>query len=115
MRQFLESLERRDEFRVKRQLPCTLLANGRIGRGIVRSVSAGGLFVENRDELPGTDFVVTFQGREAPHFVLETFSAYRSGVSLGLSHLLSSGIGLRIQNPPSDYLLWVERWNAEAQ
>jgi len=115
MERLLESLERRDEFRVTRQLPCKLLANGRIGRGIVRSVSSRGLFVENRDKLPGTDFVVAFQGREARRFVLETFAAYRTGVSQGLSQLLSPGIGLRIQNPPSDYLRWVERASAEVQ
>ncbi len=115
MKRLLKQLERRDHFRLKRQLPCKLLANGRCGRGIVRSVSAHGLFVDNRDELPGSDFVIELEGLEAPPFLLEASTAYRSLVALGLSHLLSPGIGLRIHNPPPDYLRWIERASAEEQ
>ena len=115
MKQLLERLERRDHLRLKWQLPCKLLADGRCGRGIVRSVSSRGLFVENRDELTGTDFVIAFRGPQAPPFILEAYAAYRSHVALGLSHLLSPGIGLRIQNPPPAYLRWVEHVNSGTQ
>jgi hypothetical protein len=109
MRRLPEALERRDQRRLWRQLPCKLLVDGRCRRGIVRDLSARGLFVKTREELPpGADVIVAFRVPEGPRFVLEAAAPRRDRVSLSLSRLTADGVGLRIEDPPTAYLRWVE-------
>ena len=114
MRELLDSLERRDQPRVRRELPCTLLAEGRRHRGIVRDLSADGLFVETPGAaLLGAEVIVALRTPEGRHFVLETSVPYRRPVSHSLAFHSTGGIGLCIQDPSSTYRRWVEGVSAD--
>jgi hypothetical protein len=114
MAQFVESLERRDQPRIRRELPCTLQVEERRLRGLVRDVSAWGLFVQTPGDLPpGSDAIVAFRTPEGQRFVLETSVPYRRQVSHSLAALSAGGVGLRIQDPPAVYLRWVEGVSAD--
>jgi len=114
MRQLLDSLERRDQPRVCRELPCTLLVEGRRHRGIVRDLSAAGLFVETPGAAPpGAEVIVALRTPEGRRFVLETLVPYRRPVSHSLAFHSSEGIGLCIQDPSMAYRRWVEGVSAD--
>jgi hypothetical protein len=109
MGRLLESLERRDQPRVRRQLPCTLLVGGRPHRGVVRDISARGLFVRTAAEVPsGAKVIVSLPTPEGRHFILATSAPHRSQVSHTLAGLSSDGIGLRVEDPSADFRSWVE-------
>jgi hypothetical protein len=109
MTRLVESLERRDQPRVRRELPCALLVEGRRHRGFVQDISAWGLFVQTPGELPpGADAIVDFRTPEGRRFVLEASVPHRRQVSLSLASLGARGVGLHIQDPPAAYLRWVE-------
>ena len=109
MAQFVESLERRDQPRMRRELPCTLLVKEGRYRGLVRDLSAWGLFVQTPGDLPpGSDAIVSFRTPEGQRFVLETSVPYRRQVSHSLATVSAGGVGLHIQDPPAVYLRWVE-------
>ena len=109
MGRLLESLERRDQPRVRRQLPCTLLVGGRPHRGVVRNVSACGLFVRTAAAVPpGARVIVSLPTPEGRHFILATSAPHRSQVSHTLAGLSSDGIGLRVEDPSADFWSWVE-------
>lgn len=112
---FVEALERRDHPRVKRQLACKLLVDGRARKGVLRDVSAGGIFVQTRRPLSTRDgLVVTFHPPEGPRFVLEARAPRRTHVSNSLApHTLASA-GLRLEDPPPAYLRWLEETGEEA-
>jgi hypothetical protein len=113
MTQLLESLERRDQKRLRRELACVLLVDGCRHRGLVRDISAWGLFVETPGELPhGSDVVVAFRTPERERFVLETSVPHRRQASHSLASHAGDGVGLRIQDPPAAYLRWVEGLSA---
>jgi hypothetical protein len=114
MRRLVESLERRDHARTRRELPCQLLVNGLRHRGIVRDFSAQGLFVETPGELyPGACAVVSFRTPEGRRFVLEATVPHQRPVSHSLTFHTSNGFGLCIQDPPGTYLRWVETENVD--
>ncbi len=95
MRQMLESLERRDQPRVRQEFPCSLLIGGRRHRGFVQDLSVRGLFVQTPGELPpGADAIVAFRTPEGRRFVLETSVPHRRHVSLSLASLGARGVGL---------------------
>ena len=109
MAQFVDLLERRDQPRMRRELPCTLLVEERRHRGLVRDVSTGGLFVQTSGDLPpGSEAIVSFCTPEGQRFVLETSVPYRRAVSHSLAAHSAGGVGLRIQAPPTGYCRWVE-------
>jgi len=109
MGQFVDSLERRDRPRVRRELPCTLLIEERRHRGLVRDLSTGGLFVETPGDLsPGSDAIVSFRTPEGQRFVLETSVPHRRAVSHSLAAHSAGGVGLHIQAPPARYRCWGE-------
>ena len=86
MGRLMESMERRDQPRVRWELPCTLRVEGRRHRGLVRDVSALGLFVETPDPVaPGADIIVEFKIPEGRRFVLEAKAPYRRPVSHSLA------------------------------
>jgi Tfp pilus assembly protein PilZ len=115
MRWFVEALERRDDSRMRQQLSCKLLVDGRCLRGVVKNFSARGLFVQTRKQLrPGADVIVAFSEPEGLRFVLEASAPHWNPVSLSLSRLVSAGVGLRIQDPPTAYLQWVEGASPDA-
>jgi hypothetical protein len=114
MGQWVEALERRERPRLRRELPCILFVEGRRHRGIVRDVSARGLFVETPGEAPpGTDVIVSLRTPEGRRFILETSVPYRRPVSQSLASLCSQGVGLRIHDPSMAYRRWVKRVSAE--
>jgi len=109
MAQLVESLERREQPRKRRELPCTVLVEERRHRGLVRDVSTGGLFVEIPGGLsPGSDAIVSFRTPRGQRFVLEASVPYRRAVSHSLAAHTAAGVGLRIQAPPAGYRRWVE-------
>jgi len=109
MGRLMESMERRDQPRVPRELPCTLLVEGRRHRGLVRDISAWGLFVQTPDPVPpGSDVIVELRIPEGRRFVLEAKAPYRRPVSHSLASHSSEGVGLHIQDPSRAYRRWVE-------
>jgi hypothetical protein len=109
MAQFADWLERRDQPRTRRELPCTLLVEERRHRGLVRDVSTGGLYVQTPGDLsPGSDAIVSFRTSDGQRFVLEASVPYRRAVSHSLAAHSPGGVGLRIQAPPAGYRRWVE-------
>jgi hypothetical protein len=109
MGRLLESLERRGQPRVRRQLSCTLLVGGRPHRGVVRDLSACGFFVRTAAAVPpGARVIVSLPTPEGGHFLLATSAPHRSQVSHSLARLSSDGIGLRVEDPSAAYRSWVE-------
>lgn len=109
MRRLMEALERRDQARRRRRLPCSLLVDGRRHGGVVRDLSPGGLFVQTAAELPaGTGAIVWFRTPEGERFVLEATVPHRRRVPRSLTWATSGGVGLCIQDPPKAYLRWAE-------
>jgi len=109
MGRLMESLERRDQPRVRWELPCTLRVEGRRHRGLVRDISALGLFVETPDPVPpGADVIVEFRVPEGRRFVLEAKTPHRRPVSHSLASHSTEGVGLHIQDPSRAYRRWVE-------
>jgi hypothetical protein len=115
MARLAEALERRDQPRVRGELPCALLVEGRRHRGLVQDLSPWGLFVRTPGDLPaGADAIVTFWTSEGRRFVLEASVPHRRCVSLSLDSLSPRGVGLHIQNPPTAYRRWIEGLSREA-
>ena len=109
MTRLLESLGRREQRRVRREFPCTLLVGGSRHRGLVQDVSARGLFVQTPSELPlGADAIVAFRTPEGRRFVLEASVPRRRQAALSIGSNLPGGVGLLIQGPTTAYLRWVE-------
>lgn len=108
---FVDDLERRDHRRVKRQLPCKLLVDGQTRQGVVRDVSAGGLFVHTRRPLANPEgLVVAIHTAEGSRFVLQASQQRRSLTPQSLADHTLAGAGLRLQDPPATYLRWVEEF-----
>ncbi len=106
---FSDALERRDHPRVRRQLACKLLVNGRCRSGVVRDVSASGLFVWTRcPPAPRQELLVSFHAPEGSRFVLEARAPRLSQVANSLAAVDLPGVGLCIQDPPRTWLSWVE-------
>jgi hypothetical protein len=109
MGRLMESLERRNQPRVRRELPCTLLVEGRRQRGLVRDISAWGLYVQTPAPVPsGADVIVELRIPEGRRFVLEASVPYRRPVSHSLASHSTEGVGLHIQDPSRAYRRWVE-------
>ena len=108
MRRMVEALERRDHPRVRRRLPCSLLIDGCGHRGAVADLSPHGFFVETSAELPrGAGAIIAFSTPEGRRFVLEASVPHHRPVSRSLATLVPHGVGLRVVDPPADYLRWV--------
>ena len=74
------------------------------------NLSAHGFFVETSADLPrGTGAIVAFSTPEGRRFVLEASVPHHRPVSRSLATLVPHGVGLRIVDPPADYLRWVDR------
>lgn len=106
---FVDDLERRNHRRVKRQLRCELLVDGRTRQGVVRDVSAGGLFVHTRRPLAKPEgLIVAIHTAEGPRFVLQASEQRCTRPPHSLAEHTLPGTGLRLQDPPAHYLRWVE-------
>lgn len=109
MGRFTEAFERRDQPRLRRELSCSLLIEGRRHRGLVRDISGWGLFVQTPGELPpGSDAIVAFRTPEGRRFVLEATVPHRRALSHSTAALSDGGVGLHLQDPPMTYRRWVE-------
>ncbi len=104
-----ESLERRDRLRVRRRLDCALLFGGRRHEGVVRDVSAEGLYVQTGGELRcGADVVVSLKVPEGELFVLEASVRQTRPVARSLAAVCADGAVLRLVDPPAAWLRFVE-------
>jgi hypothetical protein len=104
----VEDLERRDEARLRRALACKLLVDGQARQGVLRDLSAQGAFVELHEDLPpGAGVILAFGTPEGPRFVLEATARRGSPVAHSLRDHASRGVGLRLHEPPPEYLHWV--------
>lgn len=104
-----DALERRDHPRIRQQLACKLLVDGRSQSGVVRDVSASGLFVwTRRPPARRQDLVVSVRAAEGSRFVLEARAPRLSQVANSLAAVDLPGVGLRIEDPPPAWLSWVE-------
>ena len=111
MNRLVEELERRDFPRVRRRLPCSLLIGGRCYSATVRDLSASGFFVETDADLYlGSDVIVTISGPDGARFLLETYVPRNPALLCRHPHLVPSGVGLQVEDPPECYLRWVERF-----
>ena len=105
---FAEALEWRSCTRVRRQLLCKLLVDGRSHRGTVWDFSEQGLFVRTGAKLsPGDGAVVSLRTSEGRHFVLEATVLRQNATSLTLARLASPCVALRILTPPAAWLDWI--------
>jgi PilZ domain-containing protein len=116
MRQrFIPELDRREARRIKEHIPCSLMVNGDRHPGVVRNLSAQGLFVETHASLPlGSAAVVAFRTTRGEYFVLEASVPNRRQISHSLKLLVGGGVGLRLVEPPAAYWRWLEDANASA-
>jgi PilZ domain len=111
MNQFVAELERRDFPRVRRRLPCSLLIGGRCHPAIVRNLSASGFFVETNADLHlGTGVIVTVSGPDGARFLLETYVPRNPALLRQHPHMVQSGVGLQVEDPPGCYLRFVEKF-----
>jgi hypothetical protein len=112
-RRFIPELDRREAVRVKRRIPCAVMVNGDRHPGVVRDLSAQGLFVEIPTTLAlGTPAVVAFQANEGARFVLEASVPNQRHIPHSLKRLVPGGVGLRLVGPPATYQRWVEETGA---
>ena len=108
-REFLSELDRRETRRIKRQIPCAVMVDGRRHSGVVQNLSAQGLFVEVHVPLGrGTAAVVAFRTTEGEQFVLEAAVPNRRPIPHSLKLLSTGGVGLRLLAPPATYRRWAQ-------
>ncbi|HYB12051.1 MAG TPA: PilZ domain-containing protein [Myxococcota bacterium] len=108
-RRFIPELDRREGRRLKEHIPCAVLVNGSRYPGVVRNLSAEGLFIETQAALPlGAAAVVAFRTSAGVQFVLEACVPNRQNVPHSLRRLATDGVGLRLLEPPPAYRRWVE-------
>ena len=111
MNQLVDELERRDFPRVKRRLPCSLLIGGRCHPATVRDLSASGFFVETDADLRlGTGVIVTVSGPDGARFLLETYVPRYPALLRQHPHMVQTGVGLQVEDPPESYLRWIEKF-----
>jgi hypothetical protein len=111
MNQLVDELERRDFPRVKRRLPCSLLIGGHCHPATVRDLSASGFFVETDADLRlGTGVIVTVSGPDGARFLLETYVPRYPALLRQHPHMVQTGVGLQVEDPPECYLRWIEKF-----
>jgi hypothetical protein len=110
MNEFVAELERRDFQRVRRRLACSLLIGGRCHPAIVRNFSTNGFFVETDADLHlGTGVIVTIGGPDGERFLLETYVPRNPALLRQHPHMVQSGVGLQVEDPPECYIRFVEK------
>ncbi len=113
MNQLVAELERRDFPRMRRLLPCSLLIGGRCHPATVRNLSANGFFVETDADLRlGTGAIVTISGPDGARFMLETYVPRNPAHLRQHTHMVQSGVGLQVEDPPECYLRFVEKFGS---
>ncbi len=114
-RRFIPELDRREERRIKQRIPCAVIVNGGRHSGVVKDLSAQGLFVQIHAALAlGTAAVVAFHTDAGERFVLEASVPNRRHIPHSLKFLTPGGVGLRLVAPPAAYLRFVEEAGASA-
>ena len=104
-----ERLDRRHHRRVRLGVACKLLVDGRSTDGVVSDVCARGLYVQSETELvAGTAAFVMLRTPDGSRFLLETAVSQLRRQPQSLASVTRSGLSLRIEDPPSAYLRWVE-------
>jgi len=106
---FIRELDRRETRRIRRRIPCALIGSGGRHPGVVQNLSIQGLFVETHAALSlGAAAVVAFRTSGGEWFVLEASVPNRRTFPHSLRRLVTSGVGLRLVEPPVVYQRWVE-------
>jgi hypothetical protein len=113
MNQLVEELERRDYPRIRQRMPCSLLIGGRCHAATVRDLSANGFFVETDADLRmGIGVIVTVSGPDGERFLLETYVPRAPAVKRRPPHMIQSGVGLQVEEPPDAYLRWIDKFGS---
>jgi hypothetical protein len=77
----------------------------------VRNLSASGFFVEtNADLRLGTGVIVTLSGPDGARFMLETYVPRNPALLRQHPHMVQTGVGLQVEDPPDCYLRFVEKF-----
>jgi hypothetical protein len=85
------------------------MVHGKRHSGVVRNLSAQGLYVEIHAALPlGAAAVVAFRTAEGKLFVLEASVPNQRLIPHSLKLLATGGVGLRLVDPPETYQRWLE-------
>lgn len=75
--------------------------------GYVLNVSTHGLFLSGRALYNhATPLKVRLQPSGVPHIDLEGVARWGKAVPAALSQVVRQGMGVRVENPPADYLTW---------
>jgi hypothetical protein len=99
--------ERRNHPRVQRELACELRVGGLRYPGIVRDLSARGLYVETEGEVRrGLPAVVAFCTGRGERFFLQ--ASLPESRPPGPRALPEGGVSLHLENPPAAYLRWLD-------
>jgi hypothetical protein len=107
-------MERRRVQRVKRRLPCEFLHEGNRHRGIVVDLSSTGLFLQTDTALgPGAEIEVHLSGQRFPDLTLRAVVARRRFTPAVLATMIRRGVGLRLLEPPPEYVEALRRLGSE--
>jgi hypothetical protein len=99
----------RREPRMKKRIACALWINGVRQHGIVLDLSSKGLFVQTSAKpAPGENVRIelVLPGQNKPTTLMATVARVRT-VPPALLAVAQGGIGLKLQNPPEEYFVFV--------
>jgi Tfp pilus assembly protein PilZ len=102
-------MENRREARMKKRIACSLTFNGVRQHGIVMDLSSKGLFVQTSAKPKPGDAVrieLTLPDQTKPTQLHATVARVRM-VPPALLAVAQGGIGLKLQNPPAEYFVFV--------
>jgi len=98
-------MERRDARRISRRLACGFRVGDRTHRGFVLDISREGLYLQTDVIIDaGTEIGVALEGTRFPHCQLRAVVVRRLIVPGPLSGLVRRGVGLKLIDPPAEYL-----------
>jgi Tfp pilus assembly protein PilZ len=102
-------MDKRREPRVKKRIACAIWIKGVRQHGIVLDLSSKGLFVQTSAKpAPGEAIKIelTLPGQSRPTTLMATVARVRV-VPSALLAVAQGGIGLKLQNPPEEYFVFV--------
>ena len=103
------SMQKRREPRIKKRLACALWIKGVRQHGIVLDLSSKGLFVQTSAKpAPGeaVRIELVLPGQSKSTTLMATVARVRT-VPPALLAVAQGGIGLKLQNPPEEYFVFV--------
>ncbi|MGI9431221.1 MAG: PilZ domain-containing protein [Myxococcota bacterium] len=114
MKRFVAELERRDQPRLRAELPCSLLVAGHSHDGIVCDLSESAVRVRTvAPPAAGAGAVVVFHSPAGERFALEATVPEWRTVSRSLSGCTEDQAVLQIESPPAGYVSWIRTESAK--